>query len=261
MFGSKKLKICLIFAALIIAVSVVFARSQYVLPVAMYHSVLTEAPAGNRLIVSTGTFERQMRFLKEKRYTTLTLDQAADIVSRRTKGPGKAVVLTFDDGYEDNYIHAFPVLKKYGLRATIYLVVNDIGKPGKLGWEQILEMKNSGLIDFGSHSLSHPFLDCIVSPDELVNEISRSKKILEEKLGAGVTTFAYPCGRFNAGVRQRVAEAGYRTAVVTNPGKSVKNDDLFALKRVRISESASNLFVFWFEISGYYNFIREHRHK
>ena len=260
MSGKKKLIIgCA--AGVCILSAVIFIRGQYVLPIAMYHSVQPSVPGENRLIVSTGVFERQMKFLKENNYSVLTLEQAADVISRKIRGPRRAVVLTFDDGNLDNYTYAYPILKKYGLPATIFLVVNDIGKTDKLNWEQIREMKESGLISFGSHSLNHPFLECIKSGSELVNEINGSKAALEAALGSPVDTFSYPCGRLNADVRQRVVDAGYKAAVVTNPGKKVVNDDIFALKRLRISENAGNIFVFWFETTGYYNLIRENRHK
>ena len=243
------------------AILVIFIRAQYVLPIAMYHSVKPVVPEGNRLIVSVEAFDRQMRFLKKNSYDVLPLETAAAMIVDGRKLPARALVLTFDDGYIDNYLYAFPVLKKYGLPATIFLIVNDIGKPDKLNWDQIREMQDSGLITFGSHTMSHPFLEYVTVPAELTSEISGSKKALERMFERPVRTFAYPMGRFNHEVRQRVIDAGYAAAVATNPGKRLRNDDLFALKRIRISESAANLFVFWFETSGYYNFIREHRHK
>ncbi|MFA5099399.1 MAG: polysaccharide deacetylase family protein [Candidatus Omnitrophota bacterium] len=238
-----------------------FVRKQYVLPIAMYHSVQPVVPEGNRLIVSVKAFDRQMQFLKKNKYTVLSLEQAAVLISGKKKMPPRAIVLTFDDGYADNYEYAFPILKKYGLPATIFLVVNDIGKPDKLNREQIRQMQDSGLISFGSHSMNHPFLECITDNVELVKEINGSKSELESLLGRTVATFSYPCGRLNKDVRQRVVNAGYRSAVATNPGKTISNDDVFALKRLRISENAGNLFIFWFETTGYYNFIRENRHK
>ncbi|MFA6384383.1 MAG: polysaccharide deacetylase family protein [Candidatus Omnitrophota bacterium] len=248
--------------AAVLSVSVaVFIGRQYVLPIAMYHSVQPVVPEGNRLIVSVKTFERQMRFLKENKYAVLPLEQAAFLISQKKRMPSRSIVLTFDDGNLDNYLYAFPVLKKYGLPATIFLVVNDIGKPDKLDLDQIRQMRDSGLISFGSHSMSHPFLECITLDAELIREINGSKTSLESLLGRSVPAFSYPCGRLNRDVRQRVVDAGYRAAVVTNPGKTIGNDDVFALKRLRISENAGNLFVFWFETTGYYNFIRENRHK
>jgi peptidoglycan/xylan/chitin deacetylase (PgdA/CDA1 family) len=261
MFKNKKLIVWGIIAVCCAAAVTVFVRGQYVLPVAMYHSVQPAASKGNALVVSAKTFDRQMQFLKKNNYTVLSLEQAVDFMSRKKKMPSRTVVLTFDDGNADNYVHAFPILKKYGLPATIFLIVSDIGKPDKLNLDQIRHMQESGLISFGSHSMNHPFLDCITSDAELVKEIRGSKEALEGLLGRPVNTFSYPCGRMNQDVRQRVVNAGYMAAVVTNPGKAVGNDDVFAFKRLRISENAANLFVFWFETTGYYNFIRENRHK
>jgi peptidoglycan/xylan/chitin deacetylase (PgdA/CDA1 family) len=259
---SKQKRIAVfVFIGLAVAGFVFFVRQQYVLPIAMYHSVQPQVPGESRLVVSTAAFERQMSFLARNKYKVLTLEQAADIVKSRKKVSGSVVVITFDDGYEDNYIYAFPILKKYNIPATIFLVYNDIGKPDKLTWEQIREMDASGLITFGSHTLTHPLFDEMNDRQAIIDEIALSKKNLEENLGYSVNTFAYPCGRITPLVRQEVINAGYTAAVVTNPGKRICNDDPFALKRLRISENAGNMFIFWVEISGYYNFIRENRHK
>jgi peptidoglycan/xylan/chitin deacetylase (PgdA/CDA1 family) len=261
MFKNKKLIIWSGIVLCCVVLVVVVVRKQYVLPIAMYHSVQPVVPKDNRLIVSVKTFSRQMQFLKEKKYTVLSLEQAAALISQGKKLPARAIVLTFDDGYIDNYLYAFPILKKYGIPATVFLIAGDIGKPDKLNLDQIRQMQDSGLITFGSHSMTHPFLECITSAPELVKEIRGSKKTLEGILGRPVMTFSYPCGRLNKDVRQRVIDAGYLAGVVTNPGKAIGNDDVFAFKRLRISENAGNLFVFWFETTGYYNFIRENRHK
>jgi peptidoglycan/xylan/chitin deacetylase (PgdA/CDA1 family) len=262
MFKNKKL---IALAGIVVCAGVIvggIVSRQYVLPIAMYHSVKPSVPAGNVLTVSVKAFDRQMQFLKNNKYAVMTLDKAAALIAQRKKIPARALVITFDDGEVDNYLYAFPILKKYGLPATIFLVVNDIGKPDKLNWDQIRQMQDSGLITFGSHSMSHPFLDSNSPAPDLGKEISGSKAVIESMLGKPVSMFAYPVGRFNKDVRQRVIDAGYSVAVGTNPGKRISNDDVFALKRLRISENAANIFVFWFETTGYYNFIRESRqHK
>ena len=84
---------------------------------------------------------------------------------------------------------------------------------------------------------------------------------MEEELGAEVNAFSYPEGMFNKIIKQLVMDAGYKLAVATNPGKKFSSDDIFVLKRLRISRNSNNLFIFWVETSGYYNFMREHRHK
>ena len=102
----------------------------------------------------------------------------------------------------------------------------------------------------------------IQSAEELKKQIFDSKMILEEKLGQKISVFSYPEGRFNDRIKQLVKACGYKLAVATNPGKKYPNDDVFVLKRLRISQDqCRNLFVFWIETSGFYNFIREHRHK
>jgi peptidoglycan/xylan/chitin deacetylase (PgdA/CDA1 family) len=130
-----------------------------------------------------------------------------------------------------------------------------------LTWEQIRAMRDSGLISFGSHTLNHPYLVDVKSAEELKKELIDSRKALEEKLGLPVNVFCYPAGGFNSSVRQAVIDAGYSVALATNPGRDFADDDLFAFKRLRISENAANLFVFWVESSGYYNMMRESKRK
>jgi peptidoglycan/xylan/chitin deacetylase (PgdA/CDA1 family) len=263
MFKRKKLIIPVSLTLAIVGL-LIFIRSQYVLPILMYHSVDKVVPRGNVLTVSVGTFEKQMAFFKKNHYQVLDLEAVADYVSKKKKAPPRAVVLTFDDGNEDNYTYAFPILRKYDFPATIFIIVSEVGKPGRLNWDQIRQMRSSGLISFGSHTLTHPFLPSIESDQLLKNEIFGSKKELEEILGAPADAFCYPMGRFDARVEAAVKDSGYKIGVVTNPGKKFSNRDIFAIKRLRISENARDMFVFWFETSGYYNLIREirqHRKK
>jgi peptidoglycan/xylan/chitin deacetylase (PgdA/CDA1 family) len=238
-----------------------YMRQNYIVPILMYHSVNPDARPENRLAVSVKAFERQIHFLKNNHYRVLPLDSVADLIKENRKIPPKTVAITFDDGYKDNYTYAFPVLKKYGLPATIFVIINEVGRTDRLSWDEIKTMQDSGIINFGSHALAPEPLINIQSEDELRKEIFDSKKILEEKLGRRITVFSYPGGMSNSKIRQLVIDAGYKFAVATNPGKKFVNDDLLALKRLRISSSSNNLFVFWVEVSGYYNFIREHRHK
>ena len=240
---------------------VVFVRQQYVLPILMYHSVTRVVPKGNVLTVSVDAFEKQMAFLKSNHYTVLPLDSATGYASKGKKVFPRAVVLTFDDGNRDNYTCAFPILKKYGFPAAIFIIVSEVGKPGRLSWEEIKEMQDSGLISFGSHTLSHCFLDSLQSKNEIEKEIRGSKQELVAMLGKEVNVFSYPMGRFTPMCVQAVKDAGYKAAVVTNPGYRFSSRDIFALKRLRISENAGNMFIFWFESSGYYNFIREIRQR
>ncbi len=237
---------------------IIFIRTQYVVPIAMYHSITPGAIKENRLQVSVKNFERQARFLK-KDYNVLPLEQLADLIKRGEKLPSRVLALTFDDGYKDNYIYAFPILKKYKLPATMFLIINEIGRPDRLSWNEIKIMQDSGLITFGSHALGPEPLVNIKSDEELKRQIFESKRILEERLGCKINMFSYPEGRFNDKIKQLVKDAGYKLAVATSPGKRFPDDDMFILKRLRISATSNNLFVFWIETSGFYIFIKEHR--
>lgn len=248
--------------SVLIFLGINFLQKNYVAPIIMYHSVRPNAAPGNRLVVSPETFERQMRFLKEHRYKVLPLESIATLIGAKKRIPPKALAITFDDGYKDNYIYAFPILKKYSLPATVFVIVEEVGRADRLSWDEIKEMQDTGIITFGSHAVGPEPLVNIKSAQDLKKQIFDSKGILEEKLGRKIYAFSYPEGRFNDRIKQLVKACGYKLAVATNPGKKFANDDIFALKRLRISQDqCRNLFVFWIETSGFYNFIREHRHK
>jgi peptidoglycan/xylan/chitin deacetylase (PgdA/CDA1 family) len=224
----------------------------------MYHSI-DEKHRETKLSVSPADFERQMAFLSRNNYVTMWLEDLIKTIEAGKPIAPKAVAITFDDGYENNYTSAFPVLKRYRIPATIFVAANNIGKPGFLTEEQIREMAQSGIISIGSHTLHHVYLPSITDPEQLRREIFESKEKLEEITGKRVATFSYPVGGFTPHIRELVKEAGYLGACATNPGKNYPDDDIFALKRVRISRTSENMLVFWIESSGYYTFIKEIR--
>jgi peptidoglycan/xylan/chitin deacetylase (PgdA/CDA1 family) len=262
---SKRKILIGIFGSIIVAISlwVNVIRQNYVVPIIMYHSVNPDAHPENRLSVTPKTFQRQMYFLKKHRYNVLPLESLIDLIKDKKKFPPKTIFITFDDGYRDIYLYAFPILKKYNLPATIFIITNEVGRAqnDRLTWEEIKAMRDSGIISIGSHSLGPEPLTNLKSEEVIKKEIFDSKKILEEKLGHQINFFSYPEGRFNAKIRQYVIDAGYKLAVATHPGRDYPDDDLFALKRLRISENARNLFVFMVETSGYYTWMKESKRK
>lgn len=252
-------KFVVLFVALIfLTAGFLYARLQYVVPIIMYHKIDGNS-AASRLSVSPESFERQMKFLKAHRYNVVRLEDLADMV-KDERFTAKTIAITFDDGYEDNYRDAYPVLKRLGLPAAIFIIPAMIGADGYLTWDQVTEMSESGVISIGSHSMTHAWL-----PDQpnqkLDIEIVASKRSIESHLTKDVGAFSYPSGGFNQNVRDKVIRAGYKIAVTTNPGKKYPKHDLFAMKRLRISSTSDNLFVFWFEITGFYTWIKEHRDK
>ena len=244
---------------LIVAVSVVlYARAQYVVPVIMYHKIDADSQT-SRLSVSLESFKSQMCFLKNNHYNVVKLEDLAGIV-KENRFPSKTIAITFDDGYENNCLNAYPILRELGLHATIFIITAMVGTEGYMTWDQILEMSESRVIAIGSHTMTHAWLPD--QPDQrLDSEIMGSKRSIESHLSKKAETFSYPSGGFNQNVRDKVIKSGYKIAVATNPGKKYPKHDLFAMKRLRISGTSDNLFVFWFEITGFYTWIKEHRDK
>lgn len=237
---------------------VLYVKSQYVVPIIMYHKI-DENSGVSRLSVSPESFKAQMNFLKDWHYNVVKLEDLAEMV-KENRFPSKTIAITFDDGYENNYLEAYPVLKELNLHATIFVIPAMVGSEGYVTWGQILEMSESGVIAIGSHTMTHPWLPD--QPDQkLDSEIAGSKRSIESHLNKKADAFSYPAGGFNQNVRDKVIKAGYKIAVTTNPGKKYPKHDLFAMKRLRISSSSDNLFVFWFEITGFYTWIKEHRDK
>jgi len=257
------LGIIFVFVFISLAVFVIVLKRNYVPPILMYHSITDQPVTTDMLTVSVGTFRSQMRFLKEHKYNVLPLEELAKLISQKKRIPARTLAITLDDGYRDNYLYAYPVLKEYNLPATIFIITGEVGRPGndRLDWDEIKAMQSSGLISFGSHCLGAEPLVNLKSEQGVRQQVFESKRILEEKLGAGVNMFSYPEGLFNAKIKQMVIDAGYHLAVATNPGRQYSDDDVFLLKRLRISENARNLFVFWFESSGYYTFLKETKKK
>lgn len=256
----KILSVALILFLSLLLVLGLFLRTKYINPVLMYHYVLdTELAKKDKRIVTPETFEKQIRFLKVNDYNVISLEEFAKFLKEKKGLPKNTVVLTFDDGHLDNYENAYPILKKYKLPATMFVIVDDLSKPNFVTEEQIREMSDSGLITIASHTLTEPHLPTLANKNRLRREVHDSKRKLEAILNKPVNCFSYPIGGFNKEIRQMVIDAGYTVAVTTSPGLYYPNNDSFAIKRVRISESSKSLFIFWFESSGLYKYLLEVR--
>lgn len=210
-------------------------------PILMLHSV--SAPRELRLkslYISPERFTRFMEWLKSSGYISAL---PADWEKRAANK--LRVILTFDDAYDDFMSDAFPVLHRLGFTATVFVVVDRIGKTNDwdesrgfksrqlLSLEQIRELHRNG-VHFGSHTLTHAWLTC-ASDYELEREVADSKRKLEDLLGAEVSSFAYPWGIADMRVRSAVARAGYQTALTTLEGLNFSEDPL-TLKRTNLAE-------------------------
>jgi len=237
----------------------VYLDRVYSVPVLMYHNIAC-GQKQSRLDVNPKSFERQMRFLKEQGYNVLALGDYLQMIKEGKKPQKKSVVITFDDGYRNNYSDAYPILKKYKIPATIFVVTNWVGKDKMMDWQMIQKAQQSGLIEIGSHTLSHATLPEL-NKENIILEIKESKFILESKLNTSIRFISYPCGFFNAFIKETVKQAGYLGACATTLDKSVALDDIYAIRRIRISNSADSMFIFWTQVSGYYTFFKDRRIK
>jgi peptidoglycan/xylan/chitin deacetylase (PgdA/CDA1 family) len=211
-----------------------------------YHSI-SDAPV--RSSVSPGSFESQLEYLVRDGYTLLSLSQAIDRLASETAFGERNAVVTLDDGFQDNYEHALPILSRLRVPATVFLTVGYIGTdrlptltrtdfmPRPLDWREVKEMQAQG-IEFGSHTITHPMLSQ-VPLDVARREIGESKRMLEDRLGTAVPFFCYPRGDVNEAVRRIVCDEGYRAACSTLPGLNDRRTDLFGLRRTYISRRDS----------------------
>jgi peptidoglycan/xylan/chitin deacetylase (PgdA/CDA1 family) len=220
-------------------------NANAMVPVIQYHMI--DKPSRSSRVRGGFTpparFARQMRHLKAQGLAFYTAAELIEYYRERGEFPPNGITVTFDDGCQDSYTNAFPVLRELGIKATIFLVPSVIGqisaKPlakgeearPHLSREEILEMARHG-IEFGSHTTNHRLLHEL-KPEEVKYEVSDAKKQIEEMLQRPCKTLAYPAGFFNATVETIVAEAGYTCAFSTVYGPK-EPIDLYALNRIEI---------------------------
>jgi peptidoglycan/xylan/chitin deacetylase (PgdA/CDA1 family) len=238
-------------------------------PILMYHSISEnnngDSSAYYQTTTSPGVFAEQMKFLSENGYTTIVMSTAVDTLKQNAGDPGKKVVVTFDDGFEDFLTRAFPVMQRYGFTATVFLPTAFIGDmPIKfkgtscLTWSQVKELHAAGVL-FGSHTVNHPQL-ASVGPGELERELCQSKKEIEDKLGSAVPSFAYPYafpetnGPFKLRLSGLLEQAGYKNGVSTVIGTAAAQHDPLFLPRLPMN-SWDDLRLFRAKLEGGYNWL------
>ena len=198
----------------------------------------------NPLAVPVNDFDAQMSYLSEHGYVTITPDELAEGLEGNLNLPEKPVLITFDDGYVDNYTNAFPILKKYNFRATIFIIPSLISKnPRYMTWEQLKEMEQNG-VTMQSHTLNHIALEELPD-DEIRSELLNSKVILEEQLGHEINFLAYPTGTYNLHIAGIARDVGYKGAFTVKYGNVDLGSNLYALERVPIFQTESTMKNFY----------------
>lgn len=213
-------------------------------PILLYHSIATEVAAPFRpWAVSPTHFAAQLAYLREHRYTPLSISQL--ILLRGARLPERPVAVTFADGFADFYTDALPLLERYGCPVTLYLTTAYIGGTSRwlsaegegerpmLSWAQVRSLPERG-VECGAHTCTHPQLDTL-SAARAWGEVVGSKGALEQQLGRSVNSFAYPHGYHSGLVKRLVQEAGFNSACAVKHAMSTPTDDLFALARIIVS--------------------------
>lgn len=188
------------------------------IPVLMYHSIAPHPKSKFRM--TPERFENDLQTMVRKGYMPITATDLRQAYEKGTSLPARPILITLDDGYQDSYTYALPLLKKYRAKATIFVITNTISRyPAYLKWPEIKKMEQSGLVDIESHTVTHANLKK-VSASQLKREIVQSKKTLESQLHKPILIFCYPYGNYTDETINVLQQTGYRMAFTTKDGKA-----------------------------------------
>lgn len=215
-------------------------------PVLNYHKVDYLVHA---LSLSPQEFEEQMSYLHANGYHTITPDQLTAYLKYGYALPEKPVLITFDDGYLDNYTNAYPIMKRYGFMATIFLITSAIGNDERyMNWDQVREMQKDGFV-FGSHTVTHRPLTKL-APEQITQELVESSSEMNRQLGHKPRYFAYPTGVYSLNIEEQVRQAGYKGAFTIRYGQVGLESDPYALERIPIFKCQNSLRNFIIRLTG-----------
>lgn len=208
-------------------------------PTLYYHHIQDEKEAKenqqSNLSLNTEYFKEQMQYLKDKGYTPISMQDLVSFFDNDVKLQTKPVLITFDDGYEDLYENAFPLLKELNFKATVFLPTGVVDNPGYLTWEQIAKTAKSGLIFFANHTWSHHSV--VVSKDVVEWEIATADMQLAEKGLNSPKVFAYPYGDENSFAKEILKKLNYSLAFTTRYARTLCKGQRLDLPRIRIGNT------------------------
>ncbi len=250
------------------------------IPILMYHSISAENENGVHPYYQTTTspavFNEHMKYLYDNNYSAITLSETVSLLKNQSVvhsikpqtvnlKPLRYVVLTFDDGFRDFYTTAYPILKKYGFTASIFLATGFIDNKeakfkGKecLRWTEIKELRKAG-VSFGSHTVTHPQLKQLGEKD-IEYELKKSKETIEEQIGEQIEAFSYPYKfpdedkEFKTFLRNMLEVYGYRFGISTRIGTAMEKDNTFFLKRIPVNY-CDDIPFFKAKLEGGYNWL------
>ena len=208
-------------------------------PILIYHHIRPisekDKESDKTFIVSPQKLEEQLKYLKDNNFQTISFANLANYFAGQFSLPEKPIIISFDDGLENQYANALPLLQKYNFTATFFIFTNPIGRSKNyFTWEQVKELVSLDM-EIGSHGKYHYFLNKI-NQEELKKEVVESKEMIEKNLNQKITAFSYPFGAYNDQVVTLVKEAGYLSARDIVNGVNHTRDDLYQLKAYFVTE-------------------------
>lgn len=256
------------------------------LPILMYHHIDTleninaSDKIGIDLRVGPNIFEQELQYLKQQNYTSITSQDFGNYLDGKFVLPQKPILITFDDGYKDNFTNAFPLLQKYGFKGDFAIITGVVGTSEYMSWDDLETMTKAGM-GISSHTVNHCYLsptfpkpkstkntnnispvkdqDVSLCPEfnsskllntgQIYQEISQSKATLESKLNVKITQLIYPYGHYNDQVVQLTTKAGYKfaTTVQAEYNQTIDLNQLFATSRIRQHGQQSGKLVGFFQ--------------
>ena len=217
------------------------------IPVLEYHMVSdSDSEEGWEYNVPPDEFRQQLDYLQGQGYTTITMLEYMKARKGKLELPEKPVILTFDDGYEDNYTTMLPILEEYGMKAMVYMITNKIGKPDYLTWDELRDMQMRG-IEIGSHTANHQPLTSL-DAEKQAEEMKLSKLLMEWNGIHTVFSFSYPNGAYSAEMTEMLKENEYLTAVTGDAGLNTLATDPYLMQRINIPHPRFGLAEFKFRL-------------
>ncbi|MFD1175610.1 polysaccharide deacetylase family protein [Paenibacillus puldeungensis] len=204
-------------------------NSSIKIPVLAYHSV-SNSGIKNRFTVSTAEFQQQMKFLHDEGYKTISLEQFRAILQGKVKNNGKQILITFDDGYENTYTEAYPIMKQYGYIATLFVITDWMDGHNYINWDQAKLLHHSGW-DIMPHTKNHKSLPLLTREDQL-DEIRSAKQTIEKHLRSKVRVFAYPYGFRDKTTVDILKGNGFDYAFTFENGITDASQDPLLMKRL-----------------------------
>lgn len=245
-------KILMIVIIVIIALSISFTLNKYEyeknkrldvkIPVLLYHNFVSNVPDKDpdnfNYINTPQSFEENIKTILENGYTIISMKELNDANDFKFNLPSKPILITFDDGYYSNYEYIYPILKKYNVKASIFVVTDKVGKEidgiKYLGWNECLEMQESGFVEIYSHSKRHLFYDKL-SVRKIRDDVVESYKIIENELGnKDLKVFAYPYGAYTNETVRTLKNNGIDMQVYDIGMNNFKDFNKNYIKRINI---------------------------